>query len=66
MAIMAVVSGISMLFETNEDRMKELEDAAEKAHEAAQEARADYKTLDSSTKKLKELEKARYDSAESA
>jgi len=64
MAIVAVVNGIMMLFETPAQRLERLNEEADKLNTKAKEAKADYKTLDNTSKKLKELEEKRYDSAE--
>ena len=68
-AIMGAINLISGLITMIPTAEKEFEDATKRAEELtnkAKELKANYRTLDTSIKKYKELEQARYDSAESA
>ena len=62
----ALINGISTLMITSEERLEELTKKAEDLSNKAKESKAEYRTLDNSIKKIKELEIARYDSAEAA
>lgn len=64
--ILAIVNGISLAIETPEEKLERLTQTAEELNNKAKEAKANYRTLETSKTKLDELEKKRYDSAESA
>jgi len=66
MAGISVINGISQLIETSEERIERLSKTAEELSNKAKEAKADYRTIDTSIKKLDELREKRYDSAEAA
>lgn len=67
-AAIAVISGITQMVKATsiEAQLEEITQKAEELNNRAKELKADYNTIDTSIKKLKELEKARYDSAEAA
>lgn len=64
--ILTVINTIDTFIEDAEERQERLNKAAEESKNIALEKKNDYKTLDNSIKKLEELEKKRYDSAEAA
>ena len=66
--IISVVSGITSIIKSNsvEAKLEEFTAKAEELSNTAKQLKADYRTLDSGISKLKELENARYDSAEAA
>ena len=55
--IFALINGLSTLIVTPEERLAELEKKAEDLANKAKEAKANYRTLDNSIKKLDELKK---------
>ena len=66
--IISVISGITSIIKSNsvEAKLEEFTAKAEELSNTAKQLKADYRTLDSGISKLKELENARYDSAEAA
>jgi uncharacterized membrane protein (DUF106 family) len=66
MGVIGLVNGISIAFETAEERLERLTKEAEELSNKAKEVKANYNTLERSAKKLDELKEKRYDSAEAA
>lgn len=64
--VVSVVNGIATAVETTEERIERLTKEAEELSNAAKQEKANYNTLQRSVNKLEELEKKRYDSADSA
>lgn len=67
-AALSIITGIIQLWNANsiEAQLEEVTAKAEELNNKAKELKANYNTLDNSIKKLQELEKTRYDSAEAA
>ena len=66
MGAISLINGLSTAFETTEERIERLTKKAEELNNQAKEAKANYRTLDNSIKKLDELKEKRYESAEAA
>jgi len=66
--IFAVINGISQFASSfsEEAKLEELLEQAEELSNEAKKARAEYRTLDSTIKKVNELKEKRYESAEAA
>ena len=62
--VMGIVENINFLFESAEAKAQRLKEAATEANNTYLQKKEDYRSLDEQIKKLKELEKARYDSTE--
>jgi len=54
--ILAIVNGISLAIETPEEKLERLTQTAEELSNKAKEAKANYRTLETSKQKLEELE----------
>jgi len=67
-AALSIITGLIQLWNANsiEAQLEETTAKAEELNNKAKELKANYNTLDTSIKKLQELEKTRYDSAEAA
>ena len=61
---MTIFNALSTAIETTEERMKRLNEEADKANNEYLQKKVDYKNLDNEIEKLEELKKARFDSAE--
>ena len=61
-----IINGIDLAYENAEERAERLSKTAEELGNKAKEEKANYNILDRSVNKLRELENARYDSAEAA
>ena len=64
--VFALINGISTLIVTPEERLEELEKKAEELSNKAKEEKANYRTLETSIKKIDELKEKRYESTEAA
>lgn len=64
--ILNIVNGIGLIVDTDEKKLARLTKEAEELSNIAKQEKANYNTLQRSVDKLEELEKKRYDSAESA
>jgi len=64
--IVTIINGISLAIEDDAERLERLTKEAEEAGNKAKELKANYNILDKGKKKLEDLEKKRYDSAEAA
>ena len=66
MAVMAVINGISMLWETQDEKIERLNKEAEELTNKSKQLKSDSRELETTKKKIDELEKKRYDGAEAA
>ena len=64
MGVMGLVNGISLLVESDAEKLERLQKEAEEAGNAAKEAKANYKNAQSGLDKLDQLAEKRYESAE--
>ena len=64
--IITIISGVTMMFPSVEKQIENLKKKAEELSNTAKQVKADEKTLQTGYDKLKQLEAARYESAEAA